>query len=79
MAPRRPIPKHRRELAAAIARSGIQQREVGALAGLMPRTMSAYVRGRRNPSQETARAIAVVLDVDVSSIFPAAELTAATK
>ena len=70
MAPRNPIPPHRRELAAAIARSGIEQQQIAAVIERKPDTVSAILRGRRNPSPETASAIAAVLDVDVSSIFP---------
>ena len=58
------------ELAAAMARTGLNAQELAEKAGITPDTVCAMLNMRRRPHRLTARAVAAVLGVDVAILFP---------
>lgn len=58
-----PIKLRRREL-------GLRAEDVAAAAGVSYATVYAFERGLRNPSLQTARRVAAVLQTTVDALFP---------
>lgn len=57
------------ELAAAMARTGLNIRELAAKVGIDPATVSCILNLRRKPRRLTARAIAEALDTTPEVLF----------
>ena len=69
-----PTSTRRARLAAALAYDPRPIYQIAAAASVVPNDLSAFVSGRKSPTNEQADRIASVLAVDVSAILDSADL-----
>lgn len=57
------------EVLVAMARKGLNQKELSVRSDLNPSTLSTFLNGKRDISPTSARKIADVLDADIKDLF----------